>query len=291
MAEVQYRVATPDDIPAMVDLFIPAVTAMLSRHGIDAPIPPAAGVAMNYEQIRSTGIFHLAEIDKQIVAIAGAIVRGPTWFLAGFWARVDQRRQGIGMPLLRRVWDAGIEAGAKQFFVWSSPDTAALASYMKMGMLPLYSLAIFHAPCRQIPAAPEGYEVQPLAWVKIDALDQEVRGASRPIDHAYCVEKLGIGGKQVVHRGEIVGFYYASKSGIGPAAWTDPEHARAVLGLALADASALSSDFRICIPGPNQPALRLALECGMELRGCAHILSTAPIGDPARYIPSGPSFY
>lgn len=275
----------------MVDLFIPAVTGMLSRHGIDAPIPPAAGVAMNYEQIRATGIFHVAQIEDQIAAIAGAVVRGSTWFLSAFWTRVDLRRQGVGTPLLRRVWDAGGEAGAKQFFVWSSPDTAALSAYMKLGMLPAYALAIFHAPCRDVPAPPAGYEVQPLAWVKIDPLDQETRGASRPIDHAYCVDQLGIQGRQVMHRGELVGYYYASKTSVGPAAWTDPEHARAVLSLALAEASSLSSDFRVCIPGPNQPGLRLALECGMQLRGCAQILASAQIGDPSRYIPSGPSFY
>src|SRR5687768_17024473 len=143
MAEVQYRVATPDDIPSMVDLFIHAVTAMLSRHGINAPIPPADGVAPVYEHIRSTGIFHVAEIDGQIVGIAGGVVRGTTWFLSGFWTRVDLRQRGIGMPLLRRVWDAGVGAGAKQFFVWSSPDPTAMASYMKLGMMPQYALAMF----------------------------------------------------------------------------------------------------------------------------------------------------
>jgi GNAT superfamily N-acetyltransferase len=68
---------------------------------------------MGYEHVRSTGIFHVAELEGRIVAIAGAILRDHLWYLSAFWARPGLQRRGIGMPLLRRVWNAGQQAGAR----------------------------------------------------------------------------------------------------------------------------------------------------------------------------------
>ena len=77
------------------------------------------------------------------MAICHAIVRGPLWFLSGFWTRPDRQKTGIGGRLLREVWDGGRARGASTFFTWSSIDLTAMASYLRRGMLPGYQILSF----------------------------------------------------------------------------------------------------------------------------------------------------
>jgi GNAT superfamily N-acetyltransferase len=112
----------------MADVALESGGDLYSRNNVSAPLPPRPAVLVAYEHYLSTGIFHLAELDGQIVAIASAVIRDQIWYLNGFWVRPNQQRKGIGMPLLRLVWNAGKEAGASIFFTHASMDMTAMAA-------------------------------------------------------------------------------------------------------------------------------------------------------------------
>ena len=243
------------------------------------------------EHYVSVGIFHLAELAGEIVAVACAIVRDHIWYLNLFWTRPNQQRKGIGMPLLRAVWNAGKEAGASIFFTHSSMDTTAMAAYMKMGMLPGHQILYFGGTPERLSPKPSGYEVVMLDKSTAIDIDREIRGTGREPDHEFWLSDGGFQGRQVLHNGSVIGYYYLGRGGIGPAAWRSPQEAEGMMILACREATETASEIRFSVPGINHAALRFAFDSGMRLTGCFHFLTTASFGRFDQYIPSGPSFY
>ena len=158
---VEYRPVLEEEIPATVELFLASVTDMFARTGVQAPPPPRPMVETNYRHIYRTGIFDVATVDGRIAAIGHAVVRDHLWFLSGFWVQPGMQGRGIGGPLLKRVWQEGERKGARKFFTWSSVDIQAMASYMKMGMLPGYQLLTLAGRPGSMPEDKASVEVRP----------------------------------------------------------------------------------------------------------------------------------
>lgn len=291
MSEINYRIAQPDDIPEMADLFLLALNDLYQRNAVSALVPPRPAVLQGYEHIRSTGNFQVAVVEGRIVAIAGAVVRDQLWYLSAFWAHPDLQRQKIGMPLLRRVWDAGKDAGATIFFTWSSIDLTAIASYMKLGMVPGYQNFFFDGVPKQLPEIPSSYKAASLEKPVAMEIDQLIRGTRREPDHNFWFSNPNLQKKQVLQNGSVIGYYYLNRGTIGPAAWKQPHHAETVLSLACREASVLAPEIRIALPGINHAALRFAFDAGLRLTSSAHFLSTASFGRMEQYIPSGQSLF
>jgi GNAT superfamily N-acetyltransferase len=289
--EVAYRPATPEDIPEMISVFLAALADLNARQNNKAALPLRSVIAVDFEHGLETGSYHVAEIDGSIVAIAGAIVRDRLWFLSGFWAVPAAQHRGIGMPLLRRVWQDGKEAGATIFFTWASSDPAAMAAYMKMGMLPGSQILKFEGvPC-PVPALPAGYEVSPLEPAVAMALDLIILGTQRRDDHTFWRCRAGLVGRELIHEGQIAGYYYVRNGKIGPAGWTEPRHAPALLAAAVGEAAQTAPAIRLSVPGMNHTALRYALAVGLRLTGFAHLLTNAPLLRLPYYLPSGPALF
>lgn len=291
MPDVIYRTARPEDVPEMADLFLTSVADMLARSGTPPLLPPRPAVLAGYEHIRSTGTFHLAETDGRIAAIAGAVVRGRLWFLSAFWAHPDLQGQGIGGPLLQRVRDDGVKAGADVFFVWSSSDSTAMAAYLKMGMLPGYQILVFDGAPRELPSPPSGLDVRPLGEATAADLDEVVRGCRREVDHRLWLSAPGSDGREVLRGGEPVGYYYCREGSIGPAAWGDPALGASVLALACREAVAAGEPIHLAVPGINHQATRFALGAGLRLTCSFHLLTSAPFGHLDQYVASGPGLF
>lgn len=288
---IQNRPARAEDLPACVDLFLESVADMLQRHNL-APGPPreASSIRAFYEHALTTGIFHVAEVNHQIGALACAIVRDDIWFLSGFWARPSIQQQHIGMSLLKSVRQAGKEAGATHFFVWSSIDLPAMAAYFKIGMLPGCQILIFEGT----PSLPAGSlvdrTVQPLSKSVAMDLDRRILGTSREVDHEYLV-RTGYKGREVMRGDEPVGYYYLDRGSIGPAAWSEPREAESLLTLAAREASTSGQGITLRVPGMNHAALNFALQSGLRLTSFNHLLMSAPFGILEQYIPSGPAIF
>ena len=292
MPVINHRPAREADLPAAIELFLAAVADMFARHNISKPLPPRAALETMWPHIFKTGIFYVAEEDGRLVAICHAIVRDRLWFLSGFWTRADLVSKGTGGPLLRRVLAEGVRAGADTFFVWSSPDLTAMASYLKMGMLPGYQLFTFAGQAADLPAAPTGYEVAPLTLAAACALDEEVRGTRREVDHRFWLAQPQMSARQVIRAGRPAGYFYTQGEAVGPACWAAPEDAHALLTLAGQAATRATGTLTIRVPGINHAALRFAFAHGLRLTaGASHLFTSAPFGRLAQYIPSGPSLY
>lgn len=186
--------------------------------------------------------------------------------------------------------EEGERRGAASFYVWASIDEAALAAYMKLGMLPGTQLFTFQSEPARLPAVRDGYASAAAARDAIASLDREVVGADRGVDHEYW-DAHGFLRRVVTNQGRVVGFYYLIDGIVGPAAWASDVDGEEVLGSAIREAAAAHAVVALSIPGMNHVALRVALASGLRLVRMSHLLWTAPIGDMTRYVPSGPMLF
>jgi GNAT superfamily N-acetyltransferase len=285
---VRIRAAREEDVEPALDLFLSTLRDMLKRNGFDPGDLPRDEWRYGYPHVFRTGILRVAEDDGELVAICHAIVRGPLWFLSGFWTRSDRQRSGIGGRLLREVWDEGRARGASTFFTWSSIDLTAMSSYLRRGMLPGYQILSFAGEPAPMSEVISG---EPLKLDIATALDRDVIGTAREIDHAFWLSEPGRIGRAVVRDGHAIGYHYVRAGAIGPAAWTTTADADVVLRSALADALAQSPSVRLRALGSNHDAIRFALASGLRLVSCSHLLTTAPFGHLDRYAPSGPTLF
>jgi GNAT superfamily N-acetyltransferase len=289
---VNYRPAIEADVPAAAELFIESVTDMYARTGIKSPPPPYGMILTAFGHVFRTGIFYVAESDGALAAICHAIVRGPIWFLSGFWARPGWQGKGVGGRLLKIVTEEGRRAGAQTFFTWSSVDLQAMAAYMKMGMLPGYQILTFAGqPSVTVTEKAAALEPSPLALSTAMRIDEEVRGTSREVDHRFWQTEGGAQGRQLELEGEAVGYFYFNKGTIGPAAWTRQEYAEALLTTAMLTAARDATDVRLMIPGINHTAIRVSLAAGLRFAAYSHLLTTAEFGRMEQYLSSGPSLF
>lgn len=292
MEAVQYRPVREAEIDETVAIFLTAVADMYERHGIKMAVPERASIETGYRHVFETGIFYVAEVGGQIAALCNAVVRDHVWFLSGFWMLPQFQRRGIGGPLLRRVRDEGSAHGATTFFTWSSVDTTAMASYMKLGMLPGYQILTFAGPLRrELAAAREGYASEPLELSNAAELDGQVRATGRELDHKFWLTKSGHEGRQLVRDGRAVGYYYFNRGTIGPAAWANPNEAEALIEAACREAARDAEQLRLMTPGINHTAIRFALGSGLRLVAYSHLLTTAPFGRMEQYLASGPLLF
>ncbi len=286
---IRDRAARKKDVEPALDLFVGTLRDMLARNGIDPGELARDEWRYGYPHVFRTGIFRVAEDDSGLVAICHAIVRGPLWFLSGFWTRPDRQKSGIGGRLLREVWDEGRTRGASTFFTWSSIDLTAMASYLRRGMLPGYQILSFVGEPNG--TAPVTSDVAPLTLDIASTLDRDVIGTAREIDHDFWSSEPGRVGRAVMRGGRTVGYYYVRSGSIGPAAWSSSADADVVLRSALADARAQSAIVRLRALGANHDAIRFALANGLRLTGYSHLLTTASFGHLDRYAPSGPTLF
>jgi GNAT superfamily N-acetyltransferase len=288
---IVYRPLRREEIPEAAELFIHAVSELARRHGLQpAPFVQPA-VETLYAHLFETGIFHVAQDGERIVAICCGVVREHIWFLSMFWVLPDQRVSGLGRPLLEQVTAEARARGAHTLCTWSSIDFVAVASYLRLGMMPAGPILTFSGECTNEPPAPPGVELQELRPEVASAIDVVIRGTPRPLDHAFFRAREGHA-VQLERQGKPIGYCYASQGVIGPAAWLEPEDAPLVLAAALREAHRQQpSKIRLMIPGVNHAALTAALAAGLKLNGAAHFMTSSAFGRLDQYLPSGPGLF
>ncbi len=288
---IVYRPLRREEIPQAAELFIVAVSELARRHGLQSASYLQPAVETLYAHLFETGVFHVAQDGESIVAICCGVVRDQLWFLSMFWVLPDQRVSGLGRPLLEQVTAEARARGARTLCTWSSIDFVAVASYLRLGMMPAGPVLTFSGACADQPAAPHGVEEKELRADVACALDAIVRGTPRPLDHAFFRARQG-SATQLERQGKAIAYFYVSEGVIGPAAWLEPDDAPLVLAAALREARRQQPDkVRLMIPGVNQPALTAALAAGLQLSGAAHFMTRGPFGRLGQYLPSGPGLF
>lgn len=294
VGEVLYRAARPEDLPEAVRVYVTTRDHMLVRNNLGVSQEDPAVAQAGFQHVLDTGIFDVAEADGRLSAVCHAVVRDGIWFLSGFWVLPELQKQKIGGPLLRRVWAMGEAQAAKVFCVWSSVDATAMATYMKLGMLPGTQLLKFsgYGSRLALPEVPQGNEMRPLEPADAMPIDQEVRATAREEDHKFWAGQPFRHGRLVLHHGRPCGYYYVLDSGeVAPAAWVDSADGEAVLTLACRDALERSGKASLKFVGSNHQAIRFALASGFQLGGYSHFLTTGPFGKLEQYVVSGPLLF
>lgn len=289
MTQAQLRLARPEDLPAAVQLYQRTRDQMLTRNNLGPPGEDPAAAQEGFRHVLETGIFYLAEMEEGLAGICHAVVRDQIWFLSGFWVAESLQRQGIGGPLLRKVWAEGEARGATIFCVWSSVDPTAMAFYMKLGMLPGTQILNFGGDSLALPPKPDGYTTRPLDPADAAAIDSEVRGTPRPVDHRWWACRPDRTGWLVLRGETPCGYFYLTRQGeVTPAAWLHPSDGEAVLTLACREAQESAGRAALRLLGCNHLGIRFAFRVGMRFRGNSHFLTTGPFGRLEQYALSGP---
>jgi GNAT superfamily N-acetyltransferase len=284
-----YRPIEAHEIPLAAELFVTTLADLARRHGLPEPPWSAASSEPIFRHLHATGEFQVAELDGRIVSICAAVVRGEAWFLSMFWTSPSLQRQGVGRPLLHRVWEAGRARGARRSFTWSSIDPGAVSVYLRLGMLPGCQIFSFVGPlCSPPPPVP--LETVPLTLELARTVDARIWGSTRDEDHRFW---LASGGEaHEVRRGtRLAGYLYCRGGAIGPVAWLEPEDGPQMLALALQRAGTQAPEVRMAAVGTNHDALRAALGAGLRLVGTPHLLTSEPFGTLTQYLPSGPALF
>lgn len=277
-------------MPVAADVFFAAFAELARQHGLP-PVPTGREPLLRvYEHLLETGIFEVAELDGKIVGFAAATVRDSLWFLAMFFMLPEYKSQGIGRPLLERVQQLGEARGASVRGVWSSPDRAAIASYLKLGMMPVGPIFTFAGPLLSEPAAHPEARLVELDAGQASAIDRVVRGVTREQDHAFW--RAGeLEGFQLEVAQRPIGYFYVKDGVIGPAAWTEPVHGAALVSHALRHASTTAAEVKLIALGVNQTAIQQAIGAGLRLVATSHFLSSSSLGKLDCYLPSGPALF
>lgn len=286
-----YRPLRREEVPTAVDVFLAGLDELARRHGLPAPVSyTRAAVEPTYQHLFETGIFEVAEVGGKIVGIAAALVHDAIWYLAMFWVLPEYKLQGIGRPLLERVQRLGDEQGATVRCVWSSIDFTAIASYLKLGMMPAGPIFTFSGAPQKLPEAPPEARLRELDSEQACAIDRVVRGVARARDHAYWRAR-GMPAYQLEIEQRVAGYFYVKDGVIGPAAWLDPASGDALLSHALQQASSQAAEVKLVALGVNQTAIRHATDAGLRLVSASHFLSSAAFGKLDCYLPSGPALF
>jgi GNAT superfamily N-acetyltransferase len=289
---IEYRRPSDGEVPLSVDIYLESLADMRRRHGLP-PIPqPLAKVQRLYWHIFTTGIYLTAWVDGEMAGVCHGTVRDGVFFLSGFWIRPHSQNQGIGRPLLQSVIDQARAQSATIFVVWSSIDTPAMATYMKLGMLPGTQILVFRGIPTSLPDIPSGYSLSPLAPEAAGQLDCEVRGTPRLQDHQLF--HVLADGYLVRHGARSVGYFYLQKDDpgmIGPAAWAEDFFGSDLLSLAFNKAASEGKGVSLATTGQNHCAIRHSLACGLRISNTAHCLVSRSFGAFERYLPSGPLLF
>lgn len=291
MSDLVYRPGLETDVTPAARLFVESMTDLCRRNALPVTEPTVASIEPWYEHLRRTGIFEVAFDGETMVAFASGIVRDDLFFLSMFWTLPGRQRQGIGRPLLRRVWDEAARRGARTFGVWSSIDPAALGTYLRLGMRPVGPILTFGGEPKALPAHADA-ELLPLEVGVASSIDRAVRGTERSVDHAFLSTQKAVA--RAVHRaGRTLGYFYAHEGRVGPVAWRDDADGPSVLGAALSEGRRTSEKgtVTLSVPGPNHAAIDAALGAGLRIEGAAHFLATGPFGTIERYVPSGGALF
>jgi len=288
-----YRPATEADLGPIYAVFY-------QNEVLDTPQPPAMGAVPSYLlHVLQTGKLVVAEDGGQILAYAGAIMRGAISFLTDLFVQPTRQSGQLGKTLLQMA----LPPDGLTHFTLSSSDPRAQALYIRAGMQPQWPCFALHleqsARAWHTFADPvvEISEAEPddptlAQW------DAQIGGRLRPLEHSYWVREQRAVPLWLRRRGQIAGYAYIRLGAgnlwhpdtcvLGPIGVSAPEDATACVLAAVGWAAQRAAVLHMDVPGPH-PCLAPLLDSGFHIRYVDTLVSTAaaPFFDARCYLPSG----
>ncbi len=301
-ADITYRPLVPPDDAAAFAVFREALNDYLGRAG-QLLVPP--------ENDQTAAFLHVlrhdgprcwgAEAGGELVAWGAAIQRGSWWFLSDLFVLPEAQGIGVGGELLRRCMEAG-EGAETLATVTDTLQPVSNTLYARRGMLPREALLGF-AGSPKVPdgllgplggsdgRAP-GLEPEPLTGASaahVAALDAEVTGIERAVDHAFYLGEDGRRGWLFRRAGRPAGYVmYRPNGRIGPLACLDEADVAPVLRHALVQLATQGFErVTVRVPAPCTGAQSVLWTAGFvpdDTPGL--LLASQPFGRPDRYLPA-----
>jgi GNAT superfamily N-acetyltransferase len=311
-----FRPATVADLPTCAAIWRESINAYLRPLNL-VEIPDDLGPILRlYTHLQATdpATFVVAEQPgpdgrPTIDAFVVVVVRGRLRFLSMLFVLPHAQGRGLGRALLAAVVSTEDGTGISPAWHATSTDSAQPISnglYASLGMvprIPLLRLVGLPERADAFPELPDGIDI--VAFDEIDggagglgsaalaaevaALDRDVVGFERPVDHAYVVAEGRRGFLYQDRTGAAVGYGYTSESGrVGPIAVADSSLLGAVVGHLVTTVQPRGA-FGLWVPGPAGEAVVPLLRAGFRFDGFPVMLCwDRPFADFSRYLPISP---
>ena len=310
---IAFRTAREDDIPRCTQVWLAAINHYVTALN-QPPVPDDLSIiAKLYAHLRTTDperfvVAVTPDPDdvgaERVIAFAVAIQRDHVWFLSMLFVLPDVQLRGLGRELLARVLPEDGTATVRATATDSAQpiSNALYSTYGIVPRLPLLNLV-------GLPSRPEAFEpfpsgVTPVAFqtivdrgsdghqmlaATVNALDRELLGFSRAVDHAFMRQQERRGWLFQGPDGAFLGYGYSAESGrLGPILVRDPALLAPAMGHLVA-AVQPRGPFITWIPGAADRALVPALAAGMRLDPFPILLCwDRPPTDFERYLPISP---
>ena len=298
-----FRPGTPNDTPAVYDVFVQALADLDRRKGTpdgDNVWTDPAWVAAwwkrrkrMFDHLASTAEgFWVAEQDGRTIGYARATCHDGVRELTEFFVLPGYQSGGVGRELLARAFPRG---GARRRVIIASSDVRALVRYLKAGVSPRFPIYSFSGTPRPVNVdtdlTVESASAAPETLTALRAIDQAILGFTRDADHAFLLRDRRA---EFYRRGDrVVGYCYVGH-GTGPIALLDASDFPAVLARAETEASQRNeAEFALDIPLINRAAVDHLLGRGFRLDGTfpMFFMSDEAFGAFERYIVTSPPFF
>ena len=301
-SDITYRLLAPADDDVAFGVFREALNDYLARAGQELVPPGNDQTAAFLHVLRHDGPRCWgADAGGGLVAWGAAVQRGSWWFLSDLFVLAEAQGKGTGGELLRRCMEAA-EVATTFATVTDTLQPISNTLYARRGMLPREVLLGFAGapqtsdgllgPLREDSAPAGGLEPEPLVTASVAelaALDGEVTGIERGVDHAFYLGEDGRRGWLYRRAGRPVGYVMHRPNGrIGPLACLDAADVAPVLRHALVQLAAQGcAHVTVRVPAPCTAAQRVLWNAGFVPEGTPGLLlASEPFGRLDRYLPA-----
>jgi len=287
--DVTLRPLRAADIDAAYDVQVAAFAALNRRMGEPVVADTPEGLARRHRRlhhflVHDSGGSWVAEIGDRIAGVALASMRDGLWGLSLLVVDPALHGRGIGRRLLGAAL-AYADPGGRGV-IMATRDPGAIRLYAEAGFElhpQVRASGVIRADRRPAPS-PRVRAGGPGDRGLVEAVDREVRGASRGTDH----DMLAWFDHLVVDDASGRGYAYVHGGEVQTVAATDDETAAALLRTALAGVAETGAEAVVeHLNAAQQWAVRAAVDAGLTLAPSGPGFWRG-FGPPAAYLPSGP---
>jgi GNAT superfamily N-acetyltransferase len=312
-ADHVFRPATADDLPRCAVVWRTALNDYLGRLGRPDIPDDFTAILRLYRHLQATDPrrFVVAERDGEdgrpvIEAFVSALVRRPVWFLSMLFVLPAAQGRGLGRRLIGAVAPLDEEGISIRATATDSVQPISNGLYTGLGIIP--RVPMFRVVGRAdrpdaVPPVPPDIEVTTFAEIgregdgigssalagELNALDREVLGFERQVDHAFMSAEGRQGFLFSDGAGAVRGYGYTSEAGrVGPVVVSDEALLGPVVGH-LVTAIEPRGAFGIWVPGSAGEAIVPLLRAGFRIDDFPTMLCwDRPFADWSRALPISP---
>jgi len=297
-AEIQIEQLRADDLLAAGRLLYKTADEIRQSVGLDPygvklrTAPPLLSHIYSQDPDLSWGAY----VGDELVGFSTTHMRDRQWHVAYLFVDPEYQNRGLGTRLLK----TGItEAIRREAYFMSQCafmyNLKAIGLYTKLGLFPRKNLMLMEGPPAsevtwpELTSAIEGRMIDSTALLNdLNAMDREVRGINRTVDHCYWLADDEHEGYVFYHQGNLIGYAYITQQGfVGPVlALRDSFLPEIVLFCLRVLAKRDRTVPKIWVNGKNFTTLQMILNNGFRIKEIALLMTNRMFCDVRRYIPA-----